>query len=480
MPTAAVQSISVEVEPGEMTAWLIVPSRVDPKSITPESIAEAARKAGIAADERLEATIQEIVDKIALGKGGKQKVTLAEGIPPTAPEPSMFFPAGLEGTPDSSLSSVLGNLPATAGKIAREGESIGILVPSREGIPGTDVRGKSIPPPKPSVLPIRLGRGVKLSEDGETIVATQQGRVSVHDRVIEVRPVHEIGPRAEGARLEVYEKSDVVILDGISEGDEVRSDGTVVILGSVGAANVSAGMDAMIRLGVIGRGQGHVQAERDIAAKFCEEASITAGRDICISTNIVKTRVHAVTGRIMAEDAAIIGGEARARISIEAEVLGSEGNVPTTIIVGRPLEDSADSEMIDQSIARQEAIVNRVNETIQIAAMNDDSDDPDRVSVIEEITKEIRKLSAEIQEVRKRMRSIRETFLTGAFIRVKNQIHEGVTVIVLDRTYRFDREMPGPIRLELKKVKNVTELVAVNESTKGLTVLKAVKDSVPA
>jgi hypothetical protein len=58
-----------------------------------------------------------------------------------------------------------------------------------------------------------------------------------------------------------------------------------------------------------------------------------------------------------------------------------------------------------------------------------------------------------------------------AYIRVLEVVHPGVQLMIDARLARVQKPLYGPVKIEMRKVDDATEMVAVNERTGSVTVL---------
>ena len=60
-----------------------------------------------------------------------------------------------------------------------------------------------------------------------------------------------------------------------------------------------------------------------------------------------------------------------------------------------------------------------------------------------------------------------------ASVKVNNRICANVTIGIGDRECYFEKELKGPVKIELQKVNGVTEFVSVNQLTASVTRLNS-------
>ena len=77
----------------------------------------------------------------------------------------------------------------------KEGDLLAVKIPSREGLPGRDVCGGTVPPSLPKDMDLECGEGTERSEDGLQIFARQAGRP-----VVSRETVFSVDPRTQNQR----------------------------------------------------------------------------------------------------------------------------------------------------------------------------------------------------------------------------------------------------------------------------------------
>ena len=95
------------------------------------------------------------------------------------------------------------------------------------------------------------------------------------------------------------------------------------------------GRDIEIEAGVKGRSKTFISAGRDAKVKFIENAELEAKRDIQISNAAVNSTVRSKRNVIVVGDpGSIIGGSVSAGHAVEANEIGSDMNLKTSVEVG--------------------------------------------------------------------------------------------------------------------------------------------------
>lgn len=126
------------------------------------------------------------------------------------------------------------------------GTELAVIEAPKDGVPGTDVRGRTIAVPRARPAAVRAGKGCKLSEDGTRIVAVEAGRPHFEGGILQVLPVFEVKGDVDVSTGHVRFSGDVVVRGDVLEGLEVQAGGEVRVGGLVSRAKVRAGGSVMV------------------------------------------------------------------------------------------------------------------------------------------------------------------------------------------------------------------------------------------
>jgi len=246
--------------------------------------------------------------------------------------------------------------------LCQAGDRIGRCVPPTDGEVGYNVWHRKLRLPKSEQAHLEAGRGVEA--DGEDFVAgiagvvsLRRGRLTVEERLVLVNDV----TRQDGT---VEFDGVVDVRAGVLGGAVIRATGDILVSGAVeDAVIVSTGGDVDLKHGVAGRNRGLIQAKGDVRAKFAENVTIQAGRDICISVGTMRCNLAA--GRQVLVNRGrgqLFGGVTAAGELVEAKCIGAAADVRTEIIVGLDLATMTKLSTLDTEAARLAATREQASE----------------------------------------------------------------------------------------------------------------------
>lgn len=221
---------------------------IEPPEAGPEEIRQALERAGVCFGVLDEAVVQ------AARQPPGVATEVARGVAPVEPvdgRGDLLFQEREEVVVDPGAERV--DL-FERGAIAwvQPGTELAVLHFPREGRPGTNVLGQTIPVRQPRPIPISAGRGTQLSEDGSRIVATEAGRPARLGSVLSVVPVYEVKGDVDVSVGHVRFPADVHVRGDVLDNLEIRAGGNVRVGGLVSHAQVSAAGHVQVGRTIIG------------------------------------------------------------------------------------------------------------------------------------------------------------------------------------------------------------------------------------
>ncbi|MFZ5651518.1 MAG: DUF342 domain-containing protein [Bacillota bacterium] len=177
----------------------------------------------------------------------REPVVVAEGTPPVPGRDGymeVLFLQNSRNDPGSQTGAV--DFRETSDIVSVEaGSQLVEVYPPVYGAEGFAVTGEVIQPPKPRVITIRAGKGVRLSEDGNRAFALVSGRPSIREagltRIINCDPVYIHNGDVDIKSGNLRFKGDVKISGNVCEAMEVQVSGNLEIQGLVTMASVASG-----------------------------------------------------------------------------------------------------------------------------------------------------------------------------------------------------------------------------------------------
>lgn len=272
-----------------------------------------------------------------------ESVLIAEGIPPiTGKDASLTY--HFENKMDSiGTKREDGNMDFyDLGLITNvnPGDLLVIKNDSETGTAGKSVTGEEISPPKPKDIKLPKGKNTEI-KDENTLIAKTAGQVVLDERDrIQVLSVHEVRGDVDLSTGNIDFIGNVIITGSVTEGFSVKAAGNVEVRGNVSIADIEADGDVIINHGFVGKNKSKIIAKGNVKVRFVENAYIKAGKGITISDATMHSQL--ISGNnieVTEKKGLLVGGVAKARSRIEANVIGS------LLATTTKLETGADPEL---------------------------------------------------------------------------------------------------------------------------------------
>ena len=497
MDTGIEQRVYVAVDDDFLKAWLSLGPSADAGELTREEIVAALEAARVVVDDACGQRIDQFLELVAAqAQQGEEpagdqeqhpekpvadqeqhaeRFLIAEGQPMVEGENGRFIweESLLRPEPEDEDAAIDYRTVNLIPTVEKEGV-VGKIVPPDPGTAGADVHGNAQRPTR-RVEPIKLQANVTLSDqDGETVIATEAGRVVLDGFKLGVRELLEIEGDVDFDSGNINATSEVYVRGNVRDLFEVKGKKTITIGGAVEAALVQADEDVIVHGGILGRFKGSVTAKGKIVAKFCDEANLRADGDIQLGSEAINSTVF-TWATLLSERAAVIGGEAYARQGAEVHAIGSEACVPTRIAVGTHLSVFKKVQDIDTECRKQQEKVEKIRQMIQPLLAELKRLTSDQKETATQLLHQAGEIALQIKAKRKQQSELLEASRPAEppYVTVTGKIYQNAVIIIDNREIHFHNDVKGPIRVEKCKVRNVTEVVAVNQLTASVETLNS-------
>lgn len=469
-----VQRLGIEVSGDRLQAWIRPVDPDDPTPFTVEETVGALEDAKIVVDGPVRKRIDEFVDPTSDDDDRQKRFLIAEGRPAVEGTDETFLRAEslVEQEQDWQGDTAINYYTYSSIHLVQKDEPIGTLVPVVASVNGVDVLGKILSPARKLTV-IELGSGVRRSEDDPTLIlADTAGQIEFSKGVISLNEVFIVAGDVDFGTGNIDSPIDVQIRGTVRDGFAVKSSRSIVIGGAIEAANVDSEGDVIVRGGILQKGKNSVTSRGDIVARFCDEANLHADGEVKVCKELLNSQIHC-EGTLFAGHGAVIGGCVYAREGVEVATLGSDANIKTEVVVGTHLATIEEADRIRESMKSKKASAQRIRSTVQPLMDNLKRLSPAQREKATELMFEADEMEVEVAEAEtKCLAMIRDASAQGIpSVLVSKIIHQGVTVRIGRRMTSFDKSMRGPLKIEERKVKNVTELVAINQQTGSVSVV---------
>lgn len=481
------QQFEIVVADDRLAAWIRLPHREHPSFQPPtvEEICSALAERQIVVDDAVRARVGELVRLCEAAPEGAgpaevpERYLVAQGRPPRQPQDDTFewyeqFRQDEDFDPESDRVCYYS---VTAITTVTADTAIGVIRPGAPGAAGVDVFGEAIEPATVPPKRLEVGHGLRRSDErAEELITTIDGRVVISPNgTINVQELLSIPEDVDFETGSIDATISVHVHNAVRINFSVRTPKSLTVGGTIEAANIDVGEDVTCLKGIVGKtNQGYVRAGGVVTARFANEATIEAVGGIRVARSVMTSQLR-TQGDILVENGGIIGGRTYARQGVTAGGLGSEAAVATPVTVGVDPQNLARAVRLEQDIKTRTKMADQIRAKVaplmaQLKRLTAEQREraTELLSKADELEMSIESLEAEIRE----LRSIGAAPAPPRVV-VSREIHPGVCIAIGPRETRFRHVMHGPVVIEERVVDDVTELVAVNQRTGSLTVLKS-------
>jgi uncharacterized protein (DUF342 family) len=449
-------SLSISLSPDDLEAWLSIQPAQGGAPVTHEAVLAALAEQGI------EQGIQIDAIDAAITAGSAHNVVIARGRPPQHGK-------------DGWLASLLPEARSRAPRIDETGHTdyrdLGeILVvhagdslmqrhPPTEGSYGLTLHGEAIPadPGKEVFFATNLAGSLPAPDNPDLLQASCTGQPLIVPGGMIVEPVFK-SAAVDTSSGNIEFDGSVVIRGDVAAGMTVRASGDIEIGGVVEMATLEAGGSIVIKGGVIGglgrksSGEQHrIVCGGCFNAAYAQQAVIEAGDSIFIDDVAMQCELTAINHIRVGNKRRghIIGGSARATLSIRAKVIGSPHRVATHLEIGvNPLMHKEQLAKADERDGKENQLL-EISKLMAFATAHPGKLGPE---MLEKARKTAAVLSADIAALRQaeEMLTKRIELAKGSRVIVEQAVYEGADVHMGNQRYRVVGEH-GPCAIGLGK-----------------------------
>lgn len=427
-PVQPESEIHVTVSKDRMEATMEIIAPKGCKPVTIEDVNEKISKAGIVYGLDSEAV------QLSLEKPGIE-VVIAKGLRPVdGTNASITYLIDLEskGRPveleDGRVDFKNLNMFTTVQK----DELLAEKIPATSGTPGMDILGKEVSakPGRDVVLP--LGKNVYAAE-GLKVLAAQAGQLLIANNKVSVIPLIEIKGDVDLSTGNVEFVGSVIVKGSVQTGFTVKAEGNIEIAGNVSGGTVE-GKNVIVRMGIQGMHRGYIKATEDVIAKYIENATVYAAKDVKVSDVILHSKVSAAK-RVIVEErrGLIVGGHISAGEEIRAKVIGTNSATSTDIEVGVNPKLREEYQESRKEIKKLELNLDQTQKALNILRAMDQRTMPaDKRETLLKLTKAQFHLIGQIETLRNRLAEIELALeeMRYGHIKVADTVHPGVKLVV--------------------------------------------------
>lgn len=334
----------------------------------------------------------------------------------------------------------------------QKNQEILLHIPEIKQEDGYDVFGQKIPAIKEPAKGYKKGDNlVQSTFDNNVYLAGLDGCIRIERNKISILPVARVNGDIDLDYGNIDFNGTVHILGSVKPGFRVKAASDIIIEQYVEDAQVIAGGNITVTLGVVGKESVKLIAGGEVKARFMQNAKVEAVKSVIVEESIINCEIISYDSIIVnSPTGKIIGGKLTALNEVSASVIGTQNETPTTISVGRNY--AVEKELTDKKseIKILKDKVDEVNNQLKMQFGDEIFKNPKEyikilppvkkknclllLNDLSNISKDMKKLIEESKDIESRNKPDKEPY-----IKVSNKIFGGVIVNVKKSVKKIEK-----------------------------------------
>lgn len=460
MRRALADLMRVEIADDQMSAMLVLEPDGEPGPLDAPFAESLLTAREIPLTRERSALVRQLLERYAAQPDQPHRLQIASGMEPVHGTSSHLELASdcdhkletsqtpRDAHPDSSAARVD---PHTRTRFhpVKAGQAVGKLHPPKPGTDGVDVFGRVVRAKSPKMPPITIEDSIAVANDG-TLIAKLAGLVEFSNRRLKVSDTLTLHSAVDFSTGNIEFPGHVVVDRGVRDDFVLHAGGDLRIGDLVEAAEVHAGRDLQLEIGMSGRGKGTLRVGRDLRTKYLAEVKAVVVRDAHIQKDISNCELR-VGRHLRASACTLMRGELWVGLTCQLAHAGTDAHVPTAIVLGKfeSLELAARQalQLAPEVLSQHERSRNALS-TLQRAT---GKLTPRQAEEVTELQFQCAKDETTLRQLERGIRTISQQMekFAKAELVVNGIIYPGVRVWVGGYCIDFHEPIRGPIRIAL-------------------------------
>jgi len=343
-------------------------------------------------------------------------------------------------------------------QVVHPGDALMRRHPPTPGVDGRTLLGQTIPakPGKVVKFASKLPGTDFAVGDGDLLLAAITGQPVVVKNGMAVEPIYKI-KQVGSASGNINFDGNVVISGDVDAGMTVCATGDIEVGGVVDLATLEAGGNIVVKGGVIGSlghpgsGEHHIRCGGSFNATYAQQTVIEAGDSIFIDDMALQCELSALNHITVGHKRRghIIGGSAKAMLSITAKVIGSPNQGHTRLEIGANPQMRAQQQALLHKRDERNTQLGELGKLLTFAGKNPGKLAPD---VVNKARATAMALALEIGELNEACTAMEQKIELSQHARVvaEQALHEGCDIHLGRYHYRTPHEH-GPCTVGLNE-----------------------------
>jgi uncharacterized protein (DUF342 family) len=310
------------------------------------------------------------------------------------------------------------------------GEEIGRIIPNVPGTPGQNILGLPIPPLPGKPLNCKIGKNIRVEEEGALLIAGATGRFCQSSGELSVEEEFIVCGDVNFNVGRIDFKGFVEVRGDVLDHFNITATKGLTVTGNIGVCSIVCDGDVTF-CGMDGENRGSIVCGGTLKANFIHNTIVECAGDVIVDVEIHDCTIRTL-GRIIVNKDTISGGSCIAQGGIESKKLGSPSSRHTNLLVGVDYRYVEELKRLLDTLTEVQVKVREARSLTEIT--------------------ELRKKGAKLSE---RIAILREKAVaaSNAKINVKTKLHENVRMELGDVSATINEEKDGPITI----IENITE-----------------------
>lgn len=333
-------------------------------------------------------------------------------------------------------------------EIVRTGDILATKIPLTKGKNGTTVTGKVIRAKDGKEAVFKIGKNVKLSSDGLSVISEVDGTIVYDNDKFSVIQMLEIKGDIGVETGNISFQGQVIVNGNVTSGYEVVCEGDLVINGVVEGATLKSGGNLTISRGIQGHDTADITCFGQLTSNFINSATVYCKGDIeagaIMNSNVKSDGKITVKGK----KGLIVGGEITSKSDIEANIVGSEMGIITSIKLGVDIEVIEELKTLTHEVKELIDMHDKLDKSIKLLKMKVDQNPEDERSKFmhNKYSQSFIELDSTLSDKRLRLKMLNELVnnIRGAQLKART-IYPGTRVKIGSTSYYVKYEMSHTI-----------------------------------
>ncbi|MDR1755291.1 MAG: FapA family protein, partial [Eubacterium sp.] len=304
------------------------------------------------------------------------------------------------------------------------------IEPPTNGSDGYDVFGKTLPARTGKEIKYSIGAGTMLVSEGTVVIAEFDGNLRWMKDHFVVEDTLVIGGDVGVATGNIEFIGNIVIKGEVKENFTVTSKKNITVGSFVSGATLVADGDINIGLGGV---NSDITAKGNIKLNFCENSKISCQGDFTVQSCILSEVFCAGVMNVSAGKGAVVGGKYTALQGFNANILGSETYVKTSVTLGNGAVIAEEKLSLEERVDELESNLKKLLQIATILQEHKQKFGPlpaERESMLASAIRSRFTFQREINQIKLRIKEIDHELKQTADLSVvvRKQLFPGVTV----------------------------------------------------